>query len=68
MNGSLSLTGAEEKLKAGANVADVGCGHGASTIIMAKAYPHSTFHGYDVHEKSIEPLANVRRTREFPIE
>ena len=49
-----SLTGIESKLESGAKVADVGCGHGASTIIMAKAYPNSTFYGFDNHESSIE--------------
>ena len=49
-----SLNGVEEKLKSGAKVADIGCGHAASTIIMAKAYPNSTFIGYDYHDKSIE--------------
>ena len=49
-----SLTGVEQKLKAGAKVADIGCGHGASTIIMAKAYPTSRFWGFDSHEGSIE--------------
>jgi 2-polyprenyl-3-methyl-5-hydroxy-6-metoxy-1,4-benzoquinol methylase len=49
-----ALTGAEEKLKAGAKVADIGCGHGSSTIIMAQAYPNSRFWGFDNHEKSIE--------------
>lgn len=49
-----SLDGVEEKLKAGAKVADVGCGHGASTIIMAKAYPNSEFWAFDNHEASIE--------------
>lgn len=44
----------EEKLKAGAKVADVGCGLGASTILMAQAYPKSTFFGFDYHDKSIE--------------
>jgi SAM-dependent methyltransferase len=48
-----SLTGIEEKLKAGGKVADIGCGHGASTIIMAKAYPNSRFYGFDNHESSI---------------
>ena len=49
-----SLSGAEEKLRAGAKVADVGCGHGASTIVMAKEYPNSLFFGYDSHPESIE--------------
>jgi len=49
-----SLEGVEEKLKAGAKVADVGCGHGASTIIMAKAYPNSEFWAFDNHEASVE--------------
>ena len=49
-----SLTGIEEKLQTGGIVADVGCGHGASTIIMAKAYPNSTFYGYDNHAASID--------------
>ncbi len=49
-----ALTGIEEKLKAGGKVADIGCGHGSSTIIMAQAYPNSRFWGFDNHEKSIE--------------
>ncbi len=49
-----ALEGVEAKLRAGATVADVGCGHGASTIIMAKAYPASTFRGFDYHEASID--------------
>lgn len=49
-----ALDGVKEKLEQGAKVADVGCGHGASTIIMAKAFPRSTFIGFDYHEASIE--------------
>jgi 2-polyprenyl-3-methyl-5-hydroxy-6-metoxy-1,4-benzoquinol methylase len=49
-----ALEGVAEKLKAGARVADIGCGHGASTILMAKAYPRSTFVGSDYHDASIE--------------
>ena len=48
-----SLEGVEEKLKRGARVADVGCGLGASTILMAKSYPKSEFDGFDYHDKSI---------------
>jgi 2-polyprenyl-3-methyl-5-hydroxy-6-metoxy-1,4-benzoquinol methylase len=48
-----ALDGVEAKLRAGAKVADVGCGHGASTIVMAKAYPASTFVGFDYHQPSI---------------
>jgi SAM-dependent methyltransferase len=47
------LEGVEEKLRSGALVADVGCGLGTSTLLMAKAYPRSTFLGFDYHEDSI---------------
>jgi len=49
-----ALDGVSEKLAAGAKVADVGCGHGASTIVMAQAFPNATIVGFDYHEKSIE--------------
>jgi len=49
-----SLSGIEAKLQTGAKVADVGCGHGASTIIMANAYPKSEFWAFDNHEASIK--------------
>ncbi|HWM00788.1 MAG TPA: class I SAM-dependent methyltransferase [Actinophytocola sp.] len=49
-----ALDGVVPKLVAGASVADVGCGHGASTILMAQAFPRSTFVGSDYHPESIE--------------
>jgi 2-polyprenyl-3-methyl-5-hydroxy-6-metoxy-1,4-benzoquinol methylase len=49
-----SLDGVDAKLKHGASVADIGCGHGASTIIMATEYPESKFIGFDYHEQSID--------------
>lgn len=55
-----SLDGIEARLKkGGAKVADVGCGHGASTILMAKAYPNSQIVGFDFHEPSIESARNM---------
>lgn len=48
-----ALNGVESKLKSGARVADVGCGHGASTILMAQAFPRSTFVGFDYHGPSV---------------
>jgi len=48
-----SLNGTQAKLQKGAHVADVGCGHGASTILMAQAYPNSHFVGFDYHGPSI---------------
>jgi 2-polyprenyl-3-methyl-5-hydroxy-6-metoxy-1,4-benzoquinol methylase len=49
-----ALDGVESKLQAGARVADIGCGYGASTILMAQAYPQSTFVGFDYHPPSIQ--------------
>lgn len=49
-----ALEGVEDKLREGARVADVGCGHGASTMLMARAFPKSTFTGSDYHSSSIE--------------
>jgi 2-polyprenyl-3-methyl-5-hydroxy-6-metoxy-1,4-benzoquinol methylase len=54
-----ALDGVKAKLERGAKVADVGCGLGASTILMAKAFPQSRFHGFDYHARSIE-LATSR--------
>lgn len=49
-----TLEGVVPKLQKGAKVADVGCGHGHSTILMAQAYPNSRFWGFDAHEESIK--------------
>ena len=49
-----ALDGVRPKLEAGAKVADIGCGHGASTVIMAEAFPNSEFTGFDYHDGSIE--------------
>jgi 2-polyprenyl-3-methyl-5-hydroxy-6-metoxy-1,4-benzoquinol methylase len=49
-----ALEGVKERLEQGAKVADVGCGLGASTILMAKSYPKSKFFGFDYHDQSIE--------------
>jgi SAM-dependent methyltransferase len=49
-----ALDDVQEKLHAGARVADVGCGKGASTILLAEAFPNSQFFGFDYHDKSIE--------------
>jgi len=75
-----SLQDVRAKLEAGAKVADVGCGKGASTLLMAKAFPKSQLFGFDYHDKSIEGarataarqgLANsamfaVAKAKEFP--
>jgi 2-polyprenyl-3-methyl-5-hydroxy-6-metoxy-1,4-benzoquinol methylase len=57
-----ALEGVVPKLQSGARVADVGCGHGASVVVMASAFPKSTFHGFDSHAPSIE--TSRRRAKE----
>lgn len=56
-----ALDGVEEKLKNGAKVADIGCGHGASTMVLAEAYPNSKIIGYDFHDKSVEYASNLAK-------
>jgi SAM-dependent methyltransferase len=56
-----ALDGVAAKLERGIKVADVGCGHGASAILMAQAFPNSTFVGFDYHDGSIEQ-ARLRAT------
>ena len=56
-----SLQGVKEKLERGARVADVGCGKGASTLLMAKSFPKSHFFGFDYHDKSIEGAREAAR-------
>lgn len=57
-----ALQGVEAKLRKGAKVADIGCGLGASTILMAQAYPNSTFFGFDYHPLSIEKAKQRAQT------
>ncbi|NNC60482.1 MAG: methyltransferase domain-containing protein [Erythrobacter sp.] len=61
-----ALDGVEEKLRSGAKIADIGCGHGSSAILMAQAYPNSTVHGFDFHEPSIDEAR--RKAREAGVE
>lgn len=56
-----ALDGVVEKLEKGGKVADVGCGHGASTIIMAEAFPNSEFIGYDFHQGSVDHAATAAK-------
>jgi len=56
-----ALKDVQSKLESGARVADVGCGKGASTILLAKAYPKSKFFGFDYHDKSIEAAREVAK-------
>lgn len=75
-----SLGDVEAKLRAGAKIADIGCGHGCSTLIMAEAYPNSQIVGFDFHPPSVEHatklaaergLSNVRfevaKAQDFPV-
>ncbi|MEJ5366747.1 MAG: class I SAM-dependent methyltransferase [Bryobacteraceae bacterium] len=57
-----ALDGVQERLSTGAKVADVGCGHGASTLILAQAFPNSRFFGFDYHD------ASIRRARQHAAE
>jgi 2-polyprenyl-3-methyl-5-hydroxy-6-metoxy-1,4-benzoquinol methylase len=59
-----ALEGVEARLKRGATVADVGCGHGASTVLMARAFPNSTFVGFDYHKPSIERARQAAKRAE----
>ncbi|HTJ08508.1 MAG TPA: class I SAM-dependent methyltransferase [Candidatus Binataceae bacterium] len=56
-----ALEGVKEKLERGAHVADVGCGHGASTVLLARAFPKSRFSGFDYHGPSIERARELAR-------
>ncbi|MBI1388148.1 MAG: methyltransferase domain-containing protein [bacterium] len=58
-----ALDGMEEKLRAGVRVADVGCGHGLSTLLMAEAFPKSQFTGFDYHKPSIKHAAEIAREK-----
>jgi SAM-dependent methyltransferase len=60
-----AMGGVVEKLKSGAKVADVGCGHGLSTILMAQAFPNSHFTGYDFHEGSIAAATAHARSHQL---
>ena len=56
-----ALDGVVDKLKRGARVADVGCGHGVSTRLMAQAFPNSSFFGFDYHDGSIQSARELTR-------
>ena len=56
-----ALEGVQAKLERGAKVADIGCGHGASTVIMAAAFPNSEFFGFDYHDASIDRAREAAR-------
>ena len=54
-----ALDGVVDRLRAGIRVADVGCGHGAATILLGRAFPNSTFVGFDYHDASIARLTEL---------
>jgi SAM-dependent methyltransferase len=60
-----SLDGVVERLERGARVADIGCGHGASTILMAQAFPKSTFTGFDYHQGSVDAARKNARNADL---
>ena len=62
-----ALDGVEAKLKSGARVADVGCGHGASTVIMAQTFAASTFVGFDAHDGSTSAAQSTRRVISYEV-
>ncbi len=68
-----ALDGTADKLRAGGSVADVGCGHGASAVVMAQAFPEARIHGFDFHGPSIETAkvrakeASVEGSTEFSV-
>ncbi|HSV59571.1 MAG TPA: class I SAM-dependent methyltransferase [Variovorax sp.] len=63
-----ALEGVSERLQQGGQVADVGCGHGASTVLMAEAFPASSFVGYDYHAPSIEQARAAAASAGLPEE
>ena len=61
-----ALNGVQEKLEAGARVADIGCGKGASMLLLANAFPKSRFFGFDYHDKSIEAARESASAKTLP--
>lgn len=61
-----ALDGVDSKLRAGGKAADIGCGFGSSTVLMAQAYPNSVFIGYDYHAESVEGAQRKAREQNAP--